>query len=74
MHALDAEMDHALDRPLDRPTPSPVVASRPAQSQQEKAVDGPQSARHFSPDPMGRTDRYRLVTPYGLSPEDRNAD
>jgi hypothetical protein len=70
MHALDAEMDHALDRP----TPSPVVASRPGQSQQERTVDGPQSARHFSPDPMGRTDRYRLVTPYGLSPEDRNAD
>ena len=24
--------------------------------------------RHFSPDPMGRTDRYRLVTPYRLPP------
>jgi hypothetical protein len=23
-------------------------------------------ARQFSPDPMGQTDRYRLVTPYRL--------
>ena len=30
----------------------------------------PADASHFSPDPMHYTDRYRLVTPYRLTPLD----
>jgi hypothetical protein len=39
-----------------------------------KIVDGPQSAKHFSPDPMRTTDRYRLVTPYDLASDDRSGE
>lgn len=70
MHALDAEMEHTRDSQA----PGKARTSRDVAAQLEKTIDGPQLARQFSPDPMRRTDRYRLVTPYGLSPEDRSAD
>ena len=62
MHGIETELEEAPEETADR---------QPEASTQDFAnPSGDQQPRPFSPDPMQRTDRYRLVTPYRLSRED----
>ena len=69
MHVLDTERNPARE---GQPGAAPQEVATP--TLEPKIVDGPQSAKHFSPDPMQTTDRYRLVTPYDLASDDRSGD
>ena len=59
MHGIETELEQAPEESADRrPIVEPKDPMEPAPERQW---------RPFSPDPMQRTDRYRLVTPYRLS-------
>ncbi len=66
MHALETEME-AAHRVTANGQPRELDSNRP-KTTAEAAVE--RQAEHFSPDPLKRTDRYRLVTPYRLSSMD----
>ena len=41
-------------------------AAKPSEDPKVQAIREHAESKPFSPDPMGDTDRYRLVTPYQL--------
>ena len=62
MHGIKTELEQTPEESADRrPEVCPQDPVNPARQRQ---------GQPFSPDPMQRTDRYRLVTPYLLSRED----
>ncbi len=62
MYGIQTEVEQTPEESADRrPEVSPQDPVNPARQRQDPP---------FSPDPMQRTDRYRLVTPYRLARED----